>query len=287
MALKQRNFVLAVISSVVAAAAAASPTLAQAPALAGGADGAALQTGASIPDFTGAIWAHPMLGFESPLSGLGPVVNTKRTRTGTSDSNLLVGDYTNPILKPAAAEIVKKRGKISQSGVAFPDPDAMCMYEPVPYILWNFEIQILQRPDTVTILYNHDHEFRKVRMNQAHPAKVVPSAHGDSVGHYEGDTLVIDTVGVKVGPYTMIDRLGTPYGGASRRGALSAHRLRGCRGGTGARLQRMDPHTGLRCRSRLQGQGIAARIHSRGRRRLHYAVERHHHVSARIAEILG
>ena len=108
---------------------------------------AAPPTAASHPDFTGAIWAHPMLGFEPPLSGPGPVVNTKRTRTGTSDSNLLVGDYTNPILKPAAAEIVKKRGEISQSGVAFPDPDAMCMYEPVPYILWNFEIQILQRPD--------------------------------------------------------------------------------------------------------------------------------------------
>ena len=147
-----------------------------------------------------------MLGFEPPLSGPGPVVNTKRTRTGTSDTNLLDGDYTNPILKPAAAEIVKKCGEISQSGVAFPDPDAMCMYEPVPYILWNFEIQIIQRPDEVTILYNHDHEFRKVRMNQPHPAKVVPSAHGDSVGHYEGDTLVIDTVAVKVGPYTMIDR---------------------------------------------------------------------------------
>jgi hypothetical protein len=124
---------------------------------------------------------------------------------------MLVGDYTNPILKPAAAEIVKKRGEISQSGLAFPDPDAMCMYEPVPYIFWNFEIQILQRPDKVTILYNHDHEFREVRMNQAHAAKVLPSAHGDSVGHYEGDTLVIDTIGVKVGPYTMIDRLGTPY----------------------------------------------------------------------------
>jgi hypothetical protein len=208
MALKWRNLILTVISSVVAASATASPTLAQPPALA---DGAASQAAASIPDFTGAIWAHPMLGFESPLSGPGPVVNKKRTRTGTSDSALLVGDYSNPILKPAAAEIVKKRGEISQSGVAFPDPDAMCMYEPVPYILWNFEIQILQRPDKVTILYNHDHEFREVRINQLHPAKVVPSAHGDSVGHYEGDSLVIDTVGVKVGPYTMIDRLGTPY----------------------------------------------------------------------------
>ena len=180
MALKH-NFILAVISSVAAAAAAASPSTAQQPAPAGG--GASAQSAASIPDFTGAIWAHPMLGFESPLSGPGPVVNKRRARTGTSDSNMLIGDYTNPILKPAAAEIVKKRGEISQSGLAFPDPDAMCMYEPVPYILWNFEIQILQRPDKITILYNHDHEFREVRMNQTHPAKVIPSAHGDSVGH--------------------------------------------------------------------------------------------------------
>jgi hypothetical protein len=209
MALKWRNFILAVIGSA-AAAAAAAPALAQAPAAAG-ANGATAPTAAAIPDFTGAIWAHPMLGFEQPLSGPGPVVNKSRTRTGTSDGARLVGDYANPILKPAAAEILKRRGEISQSGLAFPDPDSMCMYEPVPYIFWNFEIQILQRPEKVTILYNHDHEFREVRMNQPHPANVLPSAHGDSVGHYEGDALVIDTIGVKVGPYTMIDRLGTPY----------------------------------------------------------------------------
>jgi len=156
MALRRRNFILAILAVVVAAAA-ASPIVAQQQAPVGGAGAATAQSAPSIPDFTGAIWAHPMLGFESPLSGPGPVVNKRRTRTGTSDSNMLVGDYTNPILKPAAAEIVKKRGEISQSGLAFPDPDAMCMYEPVPYIFWNFEIQILQRPDKVTILYNHDH----------------------------------------------------------------------------------------------------------------------------------
>ena len=71
MALKRRNFILAVISSVAAAAAAAaSPALAQAPTPVGGADGATAQTPASIPDFTGAIWAPPMLGFEPPLSVL-------------------------------------------------------------------------------------------------------------------------------------------------------------------------------------------------------------------------
>ena len=42
--------------------------------------------------------------------------------------------------------------------------------------------------------------------------KVTPSWHGDAVGHYEGDTLVIDTVGIKPDrPYAMIDLFGTPY----------------------------------------------------------------------------
>ena len=49
-------------------------------------------------------------------------------------------------------------------------------------------------------------------MNQPHPAQVTPSWYGDSVGHYEGDTLVIDTVGVKTDrPFAMVDMYGTPY----------------------------------------------------------------------------
>jgi hypothetical protein len=50
-----------------------------------------------------------------------------------------------------------------------------------------------------------------VRMNEPHPAQVTPSWYGHSVGHYEGDTLVIDTVGVKTDrPYAMVDMYGTP-----------------------------------------------------------------------------
>jgi len=48
-------------------------------------------------------------------------------------------------------------------------------------------------------------------MNQSHPEHVTPSWYGDSVGHYEGDTLVVDTVGVRVGPFAMIDWYGTPH----------------------------------------------------------------------------
>jgi hypothetical protein len=42
-------------------------------------------------------------------------------------------------------------------------------------------------------------------MNAPHPAQVTPSWYGDSVGHYEGDTLVVDTVGIMAErPHAMI-----------------------------------------------------------------------------------
>ena len=167
-------------------------------------------TAPAIPDFSG-LWAHPGLGFGPQLSGPGPVRNKSRTISGASNFDRLVGDYTNPILKPEAAEVVKKLGEISLSGRAFPDPDNMCLQNPLPYIFWNFYVQLLQQPNKVTLYYPHDSDFRMVRLNQQHPATITPSLHGDSVGHYESDTLVIDTIGVKLGPHRMADRFGTPY----------------------------------------------------------------------------
>jgi hypothetical protein len=187
-------------------AAVAAPAFGQAAAPATG----AAPNAASFPDFSGA-WAHPGVGFGPPLSGPGPVVNKSRLPSGQSNSDQLVGDYNNPILKPAAAEVVKRNGEIALSGKAFPDPDSQCLQNPVPYIFWNFYLQILQQPNKVTLVYQHDDDFRQVPLNRPHPTKIVPSVHGDSVGHYEGNTLVIDTVGVKIGPYRTIDRFGTPY----------------------------------------------------------------------------
>ena len=62
------------------------------------------------------------------------------------------------------------------------------------------------------MLYSGNSEVRRVRMNASHPSPLTPSWYGDSVGHYEGDTLVIDTVGVKTDrKYAMLDLFGTPY----------------------------------------------------------------------------
>jgi hypothetical protein len=128
-------------------------------------------------------------------------------------SNLLelVGDYTNPILQPWAAEVVRKFGEMSLSGVGFPSPRNQCWPGGVPFVFTSGAIQILQQPDKIAILYNYDHQVRYVRLNQSHPARMTPTWYGDSVGHYEGETLVVDTVGIKIGPFAAVDWYGTPH----------------------------------------------------------------------------
>jgi len=164
----QRDFLLLVTL----AAAAATPCLGQTGAPAGPAS-SGTQSAASIPDFSG-IWGHPYIpGFEPPLSGPGPVVNkSRRQQVFDADGRPLpaanaplvfdprqyVGDYTNPILKPQAAETVKKRGEVELGGVASPTPSNQCWPEPVAYIFWNGGMQMLQQPDKITILY-FDHEL--------------------------------------------------------------------------------------------------------------------------------
>lgn len=164
-----------------------------------------------IPDFSG-IWAHPFLtGFEPPASGPGPVLNRSRRPDGVGNFQQLVGDYTNPILKPHAAEIVKRHGEQSLAGVGYRTPSNQCRPQGVPYIFWDFTMQLLPAADHITMVYRQGNETRHIRMNQPHPAIIKPSWYGDSVGRFEGDTLVIDTVGVKVGPYPMVDMYGTPF----------------------------------------------------------------------------
>jgi hypothetical protein len=165
---------------------------------------------ASVPDFSG-IWAHQWdPGFEALDSGPTALTNLSRTPDGRANVAQLVGDYHNPILKPEAAEIVRKRGEESKSHFGFHNPRNQCWPMGLPFVLSSDGMEIFDRGDHLTIIYRLDHQVRTVRMNVSHPAKPVPSYYGDSVGHYEGDTLVIDTIALKPGPYAMLDWYGTP-----------------------------------------------------------------------------
>jgi hypothetical protein len=206
MDLQWRNFPLVLTL----AAAVVTPALGQ---LVGPAVGPAIggrESAESIPDFSG-IWVHANPGFEPLPSGATALVNRSRRPNGTGDILKLAGDYTNPILKPEAAGVVKKHGELGLNYIGDPNPRNQCWPEGPPFVFTNGPTQLLQTPDKVTILYGYNHQVRHVRMNQPHPAQVTLSWYGDSVGHYEGDTLVIDTVGMKVGPYSMVDWYGTPH----------------------------------------------------------------------------
>src|SRR6267143_3179765 len=180
----QRHFLLlATLAAITFASAQQFAPTAAAPANLGA------QSTASIPDFSG-IWRHGNLPwFIPPASGPGPVRNLSREKgTGVSDYSSLVGDYANPILQPWAADVVKKKGELSLAGVTYPNPGNTCWPEPVPFLFKHMAMSMLQLPDKVVMLFNEDHEVRFVRLNQQHPPLVKPSWHGDSVGHYEGDT---------------------------------------------------------------------------------------------------
>jgi hypothetical protein len=112
--------------------------------------------------------------------------------------------------QPQAAEVVKKHGEVELSGVGSATPTNQCWPEPVPYIFWTIAMRMLQQPDRIIIL--NGNQARHVRMNEPHPARVTPSLYGDSVGRYEGDMLVVDTVGIRTDrPFAMVDMYGTPY----------------------------------------------------------------------------
>jgi hypothetical protein len=165
----------------------------------------------AVPDLSGP-WGRNVLYLEPPASGPGPVTNRMKRPNGSMDGNALFGDDKNPILKPDSAEALKRHGAISLTGAAFANPHNQCQPEPTPFTLAiQFGVQIVQQKDEVLLLYLGDHKVRHVRMNATHPARLTPSWQGDSIGHYEGSTLVVDTVGMKTGPLAMVDQYGTPY----------------------------------------------------------------------------
>jgi hypothetical protein len=172
---------------------------------AGGAGRAAL-----VPELSGH-WARTTFALEQPDSGPGPV-RTLRLRTDNQgDLRFNLGDADSPILRPEAAAAVRARNDMLRSGVNVPTPSNQCTPMIAPYIFRVQQIQVVQGRDEVLLLYMQDHQVRHVRLNAAHPVPLVPSAHGDSIGHYEGDTLVVDTIGFKLGRVAAVDQYGTPY----------------------------------------------------------------------------
>jgi hypothetical protein len=124
----------------------------------------------------------------------------RRTRTLTPAESM-EGHWAPPRSALGAAFGAMARWPITQEArvvQAKLEADGLCMTEPTPVLSILDELRTVEiGDDTVVLRFDNtgDQVVRTVHMNEQHPANVQPSLHGHSVGRWEGETLVIDTIG--------------------------------------------------------------------------------------------
>ena len=179
---------------------------------------AVAQIAKSVPDLSGQ-WVRTgryVESFDPPASGPGPVTidpahpHRRSATPGGQSPDGWVADLTNPILKPEALARMKTVVAAEIAGHSHLKLIDMCYPAGVPMILNQRDpMQILQTADKVVLVYVRDSLTRHVYLNQPHTPNLKSSWFGESVGHYEGDTLVVDTIGENDRTYT--DRFFTPH----------------------------------------------------------------------------
>jgi hypothetical protein len=188
------------LSATLGSALVAAAGMALMSALAYGADGKS-----AAPDLSG-MWEGPGFDLDPLGEGPGPVTNISK------DIQKPEGDYKNPILQPWAAAIVKRWAEETHEGRAPPHAHALCYPTSVPGVMTlHGGYWFLQQKDKVTIVIANQAQIRHIYLDVPHSKNVTPSWNGESVGHYEGDTLVVDTIGIKASEYVPMDRFGTPH----------------------------------------------------------------------------
>ena len=176
----------------------------------------AAATGAHDPEaapvFSG-VWVRTGEPMFEPIPGSKEGKPIARLEVNSKDAEeIMAGNWDNPILQPWAREIVKKNADSEIALKHVYQADDSCWPVIPPAILNMREaVQFLPGQDRITILYQRDHQFRRIWLNKPHSAVVEPSWYGESVGHFEGDTLVVDTTGFKTAAMSFVDPFGTPH----------------------------------------------------------------------------
>ncbi len=137
---------------------------------------------------------HPYFGNQS---GLQPTFRVSDT------SNPILTDWARERMRPGNEETIK--GKFPYSF------QAHCMPGGIPgQLLGIFEpVYFAQTKDLVLMMWQRDHVARHIHMNREHSKNVKPSWYGESVGHYEGTWLVVDTIGLST--QAPMDNWRTPH----------------------------------------------------------------------------
>jgi hypothetical protein len=158
--------------------------------------------------------------FISPPSGAGPVqqdpahpyVSNDEFRVTGKQPTAQLADLNNPILQPWARDVIRKRNELVLSGKQVYAPHASCWPVGVPGFLLRPMTQAMyfvQGPKEVVMILASKVEVRHIHLADKHTPNVKTSWYGESIGRYEGNTLVIDTIGLD--DRTLVDGFGTPH----------------------------------------------------------------------------
>ncbi len=122
-----------------------------------------------------------------------------------------IADVTDPLLQPWTAQALKDIGDRRIGGEVILPARSLCWPNGVPAIvdLGGEPIQFLQTENQVTIHHMEGPEVRYIYLNVSHSENITSSWYGESVGHFEGNTLVVDTIGMN--DRTVVDDFQTPH----------------------------------------------------------------------------
>jgi hypothetical protein len=155
-------------------------------------------------------------GFAPVPGHLPPVANDPAhpfVPNGTSaQPTYRIADLSNPNLKPWVKERMKKdNDEVLAGKIAF-TARSSCRPAGVPGFMaygGANPVFFVQTPKEVWMIYSGNQEVRRIYLDVPHSENPKPSWYGESVGHYEGDTLVIDTIGMN--DKTVVDPYRTPH----------------------------------------------------------------------------
>jgi len=178
--------------------------------------GATAQQNASVPDFSANRAGWIGAGDLIPVPGGPPLVKQDPAHpfvpnnTGRQPT-YRIADLSDPNLKPWVKERMKKDNEEVLAGKIAYTARSSRMPGGVPgFMLFGVRpVFFVQTPNEVLMIYSGDAQVRHVYLDVPHSANPKPSWYGESVGHYEGDSLVIDTIALN--DKTVVDNYRTPH----------------------------------------------------------------------------
>jgi len=183
---------------------------------------ASAQPAKSIPDFSSgqASWSQgngvnfiAVPGSPSPVANdpAHPHYSNAEARRLGIEPTYRIADLTNPNLKAWAKDVMKKDNDEVLAGKIAYTARSSCKPGGVPgfITLGGGALYIVQSPKEVTMIFDGNAETRHIYLNVPHTANPKQSWYGDSVGHYEGDTLVVYTIAMN--DKSFVDAYRTPH----------------------------------------------------------------------------